>query len=155
MSYFNPSFNALPSRPKVMKQSSVCLVEDDKEISSSIVAMLSAHPDFDFRFAYPDGESALEGIPDDRPDVVLMDIGLPGISGIECVQVLKEKCPHTKFMMNTIYENDESIFEALKAGASGYILKRTPFTELINSIRELHEGGSPMNSQIARRVVAF
>jgi DNA-binding NarL/FixJ family response regulator len=102
---------------------------------------------------YPEGESAVAALPKTKADVVLMDIHLPGISGIECVAELKEKMPATQFMMVTVYDDDDNIFNALQAGASGYILKRTSPAQILEAIREVHNGGSPMSSEIARRVV--
>jgi DNA-binding NarL/FixJ family response regulator len=99
-------------------------------------------------------ESAISGIPKLKPNVVLMDINLGGMSGIDCVRELKPKNPDILFMMCTVYEEDEKIFEALAAGANGYILKKTAPAKLLESIRELAEGGAPMSSQIARKVVA-
>jgi DNA-binding NarL/FixJ family response regulator len=103
--------------------------------------------------AYPDAESAVAGIPADRPDVVLMDINLPGRNGIECVAQLKAKLPATQFAMITVYEDEDKILEALKVGATGYLVKQTPRAEVIAAIRELHCGGSPMTPNIARKVV--
>src|SRR6185436_2975289 len=100
-------------------------------------------------------ETAIEALPKLKPDVVLMDINLGSSeSGIDCVRILKPQMPATNFMMCTVYEEDEKIFEALSAGASGYILKKTAPGRLLESIRELYEGGAPMSSQIARKVVA-
>ena len=88
-----------------------------------------------------------------QPDVVIMDINLPGMNGIECIKKVKLSCPNTQFIMFTIYENDEKVFEALVAGASGYMLKKTPLSKIIESLIELHEGGAPMSMQIARKVI--
>jgi DNA-binding NarL/FixJ family response regulator len=100
-------------------------------------------------------EEALEQLPRLKPGVVLMDINLPGMSGIEAVRQLKERIPDTLFLMLTVYDDGDRIFESLKAGASGYLLKRTPGNKLLNAIRDLWSGGSPMSSQIARKVVQF
>ena len=88
-----------------------------------------------------------------QPDIVIMDINLPGMNGIECIREMKTKVPHTQFMMFTVYENDEKVFEALKAGASGYLLKNTGLVQLIEALQELHNGGSPMSANIARKLV--
>jgi DNA-binding NarL/FixJ family response regulator len=88
-----------------------------------------------------------------QPDIVIMDINLPGINGIECIRKIKNKTPRTQFMMFTVYENDEKVFEALKAGASGYLLKNTGLVQLIEALQELHNGGSPMSANIARKLV--
>ncbi|MGH7449822.1 MAG: response regulator, partial [bacterium] len=102
---------------------------------------------------YANAEAALEDLPDLEPGVVLMDIGLPGMSGIECIRILKTQHPKLQIMMLTVYEDDDKIFNSLVAGASGYILKKTPPDKLLESIRDLYNGGSPMSSQIARKVV--
>ena len=108
-----------------------------------------------FRFVsdYATAEDALAGLPKVKPDVVLMDINLPGMNGVECVRKLKALLPQTQVMMLTVYEDTENIFNALAAGANGYLLKRTPTKELIEAIREVHRGGSPMTTHIARLVV--
>jgi len=95
----------------------------------------------------------LKALPQDKPDVVLMDINLPGINGVECVRQLKQLMPSIQVMMLTVYEDTENIFNALAAGATGYMLKRTPRDELLDAIREVHRGGSPMTTHIARKVV--
>jgi DNA-binding NarL/FixJ family response regulator len=92
-------------------------------------------------------------IPHLQPDIVIMDISLPGMNGIECIRQVKDKSPGTQFMMFTVYENDEKVFEALKAGASGYLLKNTGLVNMIESLKELHDGGSPMSANIARKLV--
>ena len=97
----------------------------------------------------------MDGIPRERPDVVLMDIQLPGLSGIDCVRTLKASVPEVQFLMLTVYEDSEQIFQSLQAGASGYLLKRTASAQLLEGIRDVHAGGSPMNSHIARKVVQF
>jgi DNA-binding NarL/FixJ family response regulator len=104
---------------------------------------------------YPDAETALKEIPRNPPDVVLMDINLPGIKGPECVRQLKTQLPFVQFLMLTVYEDSDSLFNSLKAGASGYLLKRTASARLLEAIRDVHVGGSPMTPQIARRVVQF
>lgn len=104
---------------------------------------------------YSNVESALARIPGEKPDVVLVDINLSGQSGITCVRELKSTCPDTQFLMLTVFEDGDHIFDALTAGASGYLLKRTPRDELLEAIREVYDGGSPMTSYIARRVVNF
>jgi len=105
--------------------------------------------------AYEDGPAALAGIPLVKPDVVMMDIQLPGVDGVECVRELKAAMPETNFLMLTAYEDSDKLFESLKAGASGYLLKRTSSTRLLQAIHELNAGGSPMTPQIARRVVRY
>ena len=102
---------------------------------------------------YPSAEDALKDLPNAKPDVVLMDINLPGINGVECVRQLKKILPQVQVMMLTVYEDTENIYDALTAGASGYLLKRTSGPELLDAIREVHRGGSPMTAHIARKVV--
>jgi DNA-binding NarL/FixJ family response regulator len=132
----------------------VCIVEDNRDIRQALEQILELSPGFELTGSFSSGEDALTGIPLCLPQVVLMDIHLGGIDGIECVRILKRRNPEILFMMCTVYEDDAKIFEALRAGASGYILKKTTPDKLLDAIRELHEGGSPMSSQIARKVVA-
>ena len=110
-------------------------------------------PDIEFTGFYGSGEDAVEGIPRQKPDVVLMDIKLPGISGIQCVAELKKSLPRVEIIMVTIYEDSERIFKALKAGASGYLVKSAHPDQLVEAIRDVFKGGSPMSSHIARKVV--
>ena len=133
---------------------SVCIVDDNKDIRSALEQIILMAEGYTLAGSYADAEEALQKIPAAKPDVVLMDINLgDGESGIDCVRQLKPQYPEILFMMCTIYEEDEKIFEALKAGANGYILKKTAPGKLLDAIRELHEGGAPMSSQIARKVV--
>jgi DNA-binding NarL/FixJ family response regulator len=131
----------------------VAIVEDIDEIRDAMRVLIGGSQGFECIEVYPEGESAVAALPKSKADVVLMDIHLPGISGIECVAELKEKMPATQFMMVTVYDDDDNIFNALQAGASGYILKRTSPAQILEAIREVHNGGSPMSSEIARRVV--
>lgn len=131
----------------------VAIVEDNDKIREGLATLIDGSEGFQCSAAYESAEEALRQLPAYKPDVVLMDIHLPRMSGIECVEKLKEKNPDLQIMMLTVYEDDEKIFKSLTAGATGYILKRTPPAELLESIRELHEGGSPMSDQIARKVV--
>src|SRR5258708_15758061 len=133
---------------------SVCIVDDNKDLRAALEQIILMAEGYTFAGSYADAEEALQKIPAAKPDVVLMDINLgDGESGIDCVRQLKPQYPEILFMMCTIYEEDEKIFEALKAGANGYILKKTAPGKLLESLRELHEGGAPMSSQIARKVV--
>jgi DNA-binding NarL/FixJ family response regulator len=132
----------------------IAIVEDNKEISELLQMIISTTGDIDCKHAFSNAEDAIKILPIDPPDVILMDINLPGMSGIECIKILRIKCPDTQFLMCTVYEDDENIFDALKAGATGYIVKKTPADKLINAIRELHDGGSPMSASIARRIIA-
>lgn len=134
-------------------QITVSIVEDLNEIRQGMVDLLQDSADFLCISSYPDAEAAVEELPDLRPDIVIMDINLPGQSGIEAVRSLSVKCPDTQFLMFTIYENNERVFDALKAGASGYLLKNTAPDKIIEALKELYEGGSPMSTQIARQVV--
>ncbi|MFT4024039.1 MAG: response regulator transcription factor [Flavihumibacter sp.] len=132
----------------------VCIVDDNSDIRQALEQIVQLSDDFSLVGSFTNGEEALVNIPQLQPNVVLMDINLGGISGIECVRRLKPANQQVSFMMCTVYEDDEKIFEALSAGASGYILKKTPPAKLLDAIRELNEGGAPMTSLIARKVVA-
>jgi DNA-binding NarL/FixJ family response regulator len=133
---------------------SVSIVDDEKELRQSIATFINGSPGFRCVSAYGSAESALQGLPTDKPDVVLMDINLGRMNGIACVQQLKVLGPDMLILMLTIYEDTDQIFEALSAGASGYLLKRLSPTKLLQAIRDVHSGGSPMSSSIARKVVA-
>jgi len=133
----------------------VALVEDDEGIRTSLGALIRRAPALRLAGDYPDAETALKEIPSQPPDVVLMDINLPGMNGVECVRRLKIAAPAVQFLMLTVYEDSESLFNSLKAGASGYLLKRTASAKLLEAIREVHAGGSPMTPQLARRLVQF
>ena len=132
----------------------VCIVEDNRDIRQALEQILQLSTGFEWMGSYSSGEDALVGIPIVCPHVVLMDIHLGGVDGIECVRILKRRHPEVLFMMCTVYEDDAKIFEALRAGASGYVLKKTTPDKLLEAIQELQQGGSPMSSQIARKVVA-
>jgi DNA-binding NarL/FixJ family response regulator len=132
----------------------VSIVDDEKELCQSIATFVNGAPGFRCVSMYHSGETALEHLPTDRPDVVLMDIHLTGMSGIECVKRLKTMLPQMQIMMLTVYEDTEQIFQALSAGASGYMLKRMTPSKLLDAISDVHEGGSPMSGPIARKVVA-
>jgi DNA-binding NarL/FixJ family response regulator len=131
----------------------VALVEDDDEIRANLAYRIKSHPGFRLTNAYADAESAMAELPQRKPDVVLMDINLPGIDGVECVRRLKPRMGTTQFVMLTVYEDSNRLFKSLVAGASGYLLKRTTPAKLLAAIREAHQGGSPMTPQIARLVV--
>ena len=132
----------------------VCIVDDNKDIRSALEQIIFMSEGYKMLGSFPSAEEAIEKIPALKPMVVLMDINLGGMSGIECVRRLKPVNPDILYMMCTVYEEDEKIFEALRAGASGYILKKTAPGKLLDAIKELSEGGAPMSSQIARKVVA-
>ncbi|WP_253906387.1 response regulator transcription factor [Chitinophaga sp. SYP-B3965] len=134
---------------------SVAIVEDNHDIRSAMELLINGSEGYACIGAFNNAEIALEKVPQLLPNVVLMDFNLPGMNGIECIIKLKAEYPDMQFMMLTVYEDDDKIFMALEAGASGYILKKTSPGELLDAIRDLHDGGSPMSSQIARRVVAY
>lgn len=138
-----------------MKEISVCVVDDNRELRIALEEIISMSDGFKCISIISSAEDAINQIPVLKPEVVLMDINLgTEETGIDVVRVLKPRIPDTNFMMCTVYEEDEKIFEALSAGASGYILKKTNPSKMLDSIRELYEGGAPMSSQIARKVVA-
>jgi DNA-binding NarL/FixJ family response regulator len=132
---------------------SVSIVEDSEQLRDTLSKLLNRAEGFRCISQYADAESALAGLPNDKPDAVLMDINLPGMNGVECVRKLKQAIPTIQVIMLTAYEDTENIFNALAAGASGYLLKRTPRPELLAALREVHRGGSPMTTHIARLVV--
>ena len=132
---------------------SIAIVEDLDEVRDGLKNFLALSTDFKILDTFKTAEEALYEIPQLKPDIVIMDISLPGMNGIECIRLVKDKSPSTQFMMFTVYENDEKVFEALKAGAAGYLLKNTGLVQLIESLKELHNGGSPMSANIARKLV--
>ena len=137
-----------------MKDITVCIVDDVSELRQALEEIVSSADGYKCIGTMNNASEALTKLPLLKPDVVLMDINLGETeNGIDCVRELKPLLPATNFMMCTVYEDDEKIFEALSAGASGYILKKTEPSRLLEVIRELHEGGAPMSSQIARKVV--
>jgi DNA-binding NarL/FixJ family response regulator len=131
----------------------VSIVEDDAKLRETLVRYLTAQPGFRCASTYPNAEAALEGIPDAKPDVVLMDINLPGMNGIECVSRLRQKLPGLKIIMLTVFEEGEQVFKALSVGAFGYLVKSSRPAKILDAIREVHAGGSPMSGNIARLVV--
>jgi DNA-binding NarL/FixJ family response regulator len=131
----------------------IALVEDDKTVREGLQMLLNGSPGFSCIAVYSSGEDALTGIPEMLPDVVLMDINLPGINGIECILKLKEKNLPVLFIMLTVFEDPDAIFQSLSAGACGYLLKHTPPVKLLEAIQDVYRGGSPMSGEIARKVV--
>lgn len=131
----------------------VSIVEDDAPARGMLADWIHRTPGFRCAGRHGSGEAALAALPAEKPAVVLMDINLPGISGIECVRQLKPLLPETQFVMLTIYEDADHIFNALMVGASGYLLKRVSRGELLAALRDVYAGGSPMSSNIARKVV--
>ncbi|HTA31746.1 MAG TPA: response regulator transcription factor [Candidatus Cybelea sp.] len=128
-------------------------MEDNDQLRGTLARLLNRAEGFACLSQYASAEAALEGLPKDRPQVVLMDINLPGLNGVECVRRLKQAMPELSAVMLTAYEDTENIFNALAAGANGYLLKRAPRAELLEAIREVNRGGSPMTTHIARKVV--
>lgn len=133
---------------------SVSIIDDEKELRESITTFINGSPGFRCVSAYGSADIALQRVPTDKPDVVLMDINMPGMNGIECVERLKSSMPNVQIVMLTVYEDTDQIFRALAAGATGYLLKRLSPSKLLQAIREVHAGGSPMSNSIARKVVA-
>lgn len=133
----------------------LAIVEDLDEVRDGLKNFLSLSHEFTILDTFKTAEEGLYYIPSLKPDIVIMDISLPGMNGIECIRQLKDKSPGTQFMMFTVYENDEKVFEALKAGASGYLLKNTGLMQLLESLKELYNGGSPMSANIARKLVTI
>ncbi len=132
---------------------SVSIVEDDAEVRGTLARLIDSSPGYCCVSQHATAENALQEIPRICPDVTLMDINLPGLNGVECVRRLKPLAAATQVIMLTVYQNTENIFNALAAGATGYMLKQTPPAELLAAIRNAHEGGSPMSSHIARKIV--
>jgi DNA-binding NarL/FixJ family response regulator len=131
----------------------VSIVEDSRGTRESLAELLGRAPALSCVGAHPNGEEALRQIPVEKPDVVLMDINLPKMNGIECVERLKQTLPKTQVLMLTTYDESDLIFDSLRKGASGYLLKNMPPAELIQAIEQVHAGGAPMSMQIARKVV--
>jgi len=131
----------------------ISIVEDNDKLRATLARVIDRTDGFRCVSDYGSAEDALADLPKIKPDVVLMDINLPGINGVECVRQLKKLLPQIQVMMLTVYEDTENIFNALAAGANGYMLKRTSAKELIEAIREVQRGGSPMTTHIARKVV--
>jgi len=154
----SPATSALPAKIISSSHSGVvrvAIVEDDDWLRGNLEQEIGQTPGFKVLQTFRTAESALTGIPALRPDVVLMDINLPGMNGIECLRQLKTACPDLQVLMLTVYEESEQIFNSLLAGASGYLLKRTATTQIIESIHQVRAGGSPMTANIARKVVQY
>ena len=136
-------------------QTKVALIEDDDWIRENLADQLGKTDGFQLAGSYRTGEEALTQLPVSVPDVVLMDINLPKMNGIECVRQLKSLVPSLQILMLTVYEDSDKIFNSLLAGASGYLLKRTPKTDIVQAITDVHRGNSPMTGHIARKVVQY
>jgi len=132
----------------------VVIVEDLEEIREALQSYISIDEELSLAGCYGNAEEAASAIPAIQPDLVIMDINLPGMTGIDCIKIVKPQCPSCQFMMFTVYEEDEKVFEALKAGASGYMLKKHGPQKIIEALKELYNGGSPMSADIARKVVS-
>jgi DNA-binding NarL/FixJ family response regulator len=133
----------------------VSIVEDDRKTREGLTALLRRATGVRLLGVHSSGEAALAAVPAEQPEVVLMDINLPGMSGIDCIAKLKAQMPELRALMLTTYEDSHLIFNSLRAGASGYILKNKSSAELLTAIQQVHEGGAPMSMRIARKVVAF
>ena len=131
----------------------VSIVEDNEQLRGTLARMISRAAGFACLGQHPSAEAGLAAIPNEKPNVVLMDINLPGMNGVECVRKLKEILPATQVVMLTAYEDTENIFNSLAAGAAGYLLKRSKSTEILEALRDVLQGGSPMSTHIARKVV--
>ena len=131
----------------------VAIVEDDFKTRENLQTILREAPGFQCLGAFASGEAALEGLPKLRPEVVLMDINLPKMSGVECTRQLKLLRPESLIVMLTVYDDSDRIFHALQMGASGYLLKRSPADEILRAIQDVRKGGAPMSNYIARKVV--
>lgn len=143
-----------PSKPTKTKHLvKIAIVDDDNGVRTNLVRAVERFENCVCVGQFPSAEAAIAKMNECQPDVVLMDINMPGMNGIECVRQLKERTPDTEFIMLTVYEDTESVFNALEAGASGYLLKRAARDELHDAIKQVHAGGSPMTSHIARKVV--
>lgn len=137
------------------KTISVVIVEDDVQIREGISVLIQSTEGFELRGAFGDCKSALKNLDDILPEVFLMDISMPGLSGIECTAKIKSTYPSANIIMLTVYEDDAQIFDSLRAGASGYILKRTPLDQILEAIKDVQAGGAPMTPSIAKRVLNY
>lgn len=133
---------------------SVAIVEDNHEIRTGLMMLINSSANLECNHIFSNAEEAIKMLPYNCTDVVLMDIDLPGMNGIEAIRQLKQQCAQAQFLMITVFEDDEKIFKSLEAGANGYLLKKTVASELVSAIHDIVNGGSPMNAQIARRVVS-
>ena len=131
----------------------ISIIEDQPEVRESLVACLGNEPGFHCVGAHATGEDGLRDIPKENPDVVLMDINLPGMNGIQCVARLKKRLPKIQVLMLTTYDDGDLIFDSLRAGANGYLLKNIPQEEMVQAVQQVHAGGAPMSLQIARKVI--
>ena len=133
---------------------SICIIEDIPEIQNGLKYIIDSDERFILLKCFSNAEEAISELPGLSPNIVIADINLPGRSGIDCVQTIKSTAPDIQFIMFTIYDDNDQVFEAIKAGANGYILKNTPPEKILESLIDLSEGGSPMTAKIARKVIA-
>jgi DNA-binding NarL/FixJ family response regulator len=133
----------------------IAIVEDDAGLRETLQQIFGSAPDFRMAGAWADAETAIRELPAKTPEVVLMDINLPGMSGIECLRRIKELLPKVRVIMVTVYDDNDSLFQSLVAGADGYLLKRATRLRLLDSVREIVSGGAPISPQIARRMVEY
>ena len=131
----------------------VSIVEDLTEVREGLMELIRSDKELLLLETFDNAEAAVQKLPQQQADIVLMDINLPAMSGIECIKQIKDKCPGTQFMIFTVYENDERVLQAMQAGATSYLLKRTKPERILESIKELSQGGSPMSSNIARKLI--
>lgn len=150
----SPRTPPLPA-PRSPTEIKVAIVEDERDIRECLTVLVNGTPGYSCTGSYRTMEEALDKIPRQFPDVVLSDIGLPGMSGIEGVRILKERHPDLLLLMLTVYEDDDRIFDAMCAGACGYLLKKTPPARLLESLKEAVAGGAPMSPEVACRVIAL
>ena len=139
--------------PQPSAQIRVVIIEDMREVREGLAALVNGTPGFRCSSCYRTMENALAKVDSDHPDVILTDIGLPGMSGIDGIRILRERLPDVPILALTVYDNDDKIFNALCSGASGYLLKNTPPARLLDSLKEVVEGGAPMSPEVARRVI--
>jgi DNA-binding NarL/FixJ family response regulator len=133
----------------------LALVEDDRRLRETLSHIFCGDPAFDLAGAWPDAEATLEAVGTTRPDVVLMDIQLPGMTGIECLRRIKSQHPGTRVVMLTVFDDSDTLFQSLVAGADGYLVKGSPVDSLLEAVRDIASGGAPMSPQIARRMVEY
>ena len=144
-----------PTVPENQNAIKVTLIEDQRDVREGLAVLINGSPGYRCTFSFRTMEDALRQIDSNLPDVVLTDIGLPGMSGIEGIRILKERHPDLSIIALTVYDDDERIFDALCAGASGYLLKNTPPARLLESLKEVASGGAPMSPEVARRVITL
>ena len=142
----------MTSQPDAIR---VAIVEDQREVREGLSLLIGRTDGFRSRGAFASVEDAVGKITTAAPDVVLVDIGLPGMSGIDGIRVMKALCPQAQFLVLTVYDDDRRIFEAMCAGACGYLLKKTPPARILSALSEVHSGGAPMSPEVARRVIAL